>query len=163
MDITITNSISPEEYLGLRQAVGWSVFPVEQAESGLQNSHVICFRDKEKAVALGRVIWDHGYSVLISDVIVAPEYQGVLGRWRPVFNSKALKKLRKQFLALPLLLGRKLMEAIMSYLRSLLKPGYRIMISLMAAENKQGFYKKFGFIERPSEFFGPGMHQWIEY
>ena len=51
----------------------------------------------------------------------------------------------------------------MEYIRSLLKPGYRIMISLMAAENKQGFYKKFGFIERPSEFFGPGMHQWIEY
>ena len=136
MDITITNSISAEEYLGLRQAVGWSVFPLEQAESGLQNSHVICFRDKEKAVALGRVIWDHGYSVLISDVIVAPEYQGVLGRWRPVFNSKALKNLRKQFLALPIFL---------------------------AAENKQGFYKKFGFIERPSELFGPGMHQWIEY
>ena len=138
MDITITNTISPEEYLGLRQAVGWSVFPLEQAESGLQNSHVICFRDKEKAIALGRVIWDHGYSILISDVIVAPEYQG-RG------------------------LGRKLMEAIMAYIRSLLKPGYRIMISLMAAENKQGFYKKFGFIERPSELFEPGMHQWIEY
>ena len=138
MDITITNTISPEEYLGLRQAVGWSVFPREQAESGLQNSHVICFRDKEKAIALGRVIWDHGYSILISDVIVAPEYQG-----------KGL--------------GRKLMEEIMAYIRSLLKPGYRIMISLMAAENKQGFYKKFGFIERPSDLFGPGMHQWIEY
>ena len=138
MDITITNTISPEEYLGLRQAVGWSVFPREQAESGLQNSHVIYFRDKEKAIALGRVIWDHGYSILISDVIVAPEYQG-----------KGL--------------GRKLMEEIMAYIRSLLKPGYRIMISLMAAENKQGFYKKFGFIERPSDLFGPGMHQWIEY
>ena len=138
MDITITNSITTEEYLGLRQAVGWSVFPVEQAETGLQNSHVICFRDKEKAVALGRVIWDHGYSVLISDVIVAPECQGQG-------------------------LGRKLMEEIMAYIRSLLKPGYRIMISLMAAENKQGFYKKFGFIERPSDLFGPGMHQWIEY
>ena len=137
MDITITNTITTEEYLGLRQAVGWSVFPAEQAESGLQNSHVICFRDNDKAVALGRVIWDHGYSVLIADVIVAPEYQG-----------KGL--------------GRKLMEAIMEYIRSLLKPSYRIMISLMAAENKQGFYKKFGFIERPNEFFGPGMHQWIE-
>ena len=137
MDIKITNTISTEEYLRLRQAVGWSVFPAEQAEGGLKNSHVICLRDNDKAVALGRVIWDHGYSVLISDVIVAPEYQG-----------KGL--------------GRKLMEAIMEYIRSLLKPGYRIMISLMAAENKQEFYKKFGFIERPSEIFGPGMHQWIE-
>ena len=138
MDITITNTITTEEYLGLRQDVGCSVFPAEQAEGGLQNSHVICFRDNDKAVALGRVICDHGYSVLIADVIVAPEYQG-----------KGL--------------GRKLMEAIMEYIRSLLKPGYRIMISLMAAENKQDFYKKFGFIERPNETFGPGMHQWIEY
>ena len=40
MDITITNTITTEEYLGLRQAVGWSVFPAEQAEGGLQNSHV---------------------------------------------------------------------------------------------------------------------------
>jgi len=137
MDIKITNTVTTEEYLGLRQSVGWSVFPAEQAESGLQNSHVICFRDNDKAVALGRVIWDHGYSVLIADVIVAPEYQ-----------EKGL--------------GRKLMEAIMEYIRSLLKPGYRIMISLMAAGNKQGFYKKFGFIERPNDLFGPGMHQWIE-
>ena len=35
MDITITNTITTEEYLGLRQAVGWSVFPAEQAEGGL--------------------------------------------------------------------------------------------------------------------------------
>ena len=35
MDIKITNTITTEEYLGLRQAVGWSVFPTEQAEGGL--------------------------------------------------------------------------------------------------------------------------------
>ena len=134
----ITNNITPEEYLGLRKAVGWSVFPVEQAQGGINNSHVVCLRDNGRAVAMGRVIWDHGYSVLIADIIVEPSYQGQG-------------------------LGRTLMETIMDYIRSLLKPGYRIFVSLLAAEEKEGFYKKFGFIERPSEYFGPGMHQWIEY
>ena len=46
--------------------------------------------------------------------------------------------------------------------RMLWDHGYRIMVSLKAAKNKEGFYKKFGFIERPNEDFGPGMHQWIE-
>ena len=72
----ITNKVTAEEYLGLRQSVGWSVFPVEQAQSGLDNSHVICIRDNGEAVAIARLIWDHGYAVLIADVIVLPEYQG---------------------------------------------------------------------------------------
>ena len=29
-------------------------------------------------------------------------------------------------------------------------------------DSKGDFYKKFGFIERPNESFGPGMHQWLE-
>ncbi len=132
----ITNTVTAEEYLGLRQSVGWSVFPVEQAQSGLDNSHVICIRDNGKAVAIARVIWDHGYAVLIADVIVLPEYQGQG-------------------------LGRMLMENVIKFIRAQLKPGYRIMASLLAAEEKAEFYKKFGFIERPSEFFGPGMHQWF--
>ena len=133
----ITNTITPEEYLGLRKAVGWSIFPIEQASAGLDNSHVICLRDGERPVAMGRIIWDHGYSVLIADVIVDPQYQGQG-------------------------LGRELMKNIMDHLRGLLKPGYRILVSLLAAENKEGFYKKFGFIERPTEIFGPGMHQWLD-
>ena len=86
---------------------------------------------------MGRIVWDHGYAVLIADVIVAPEYQG-RG------------------------LGRLVMETIMNYIKEQLKPGYRIMVSLLAAHGKEDFYKKFGFIERPNESFGPGMHQWLE-
>ena len=35
--MNITNEISPKEYLGLRKAVGWSVFPIEEAKAGLDN------------------------------------------------------------------------------------------------------------------------------
>ena len=59
-------------------------------------------------------------------------------------------------------LGRLLMEKIMDYLHSQLKTGYRFMVCLMAAKGKEEFYKKFGFIDRPNENFGCGMHQWLE-
>ena len=133
----LTNLITPEEYLEMRRSVGWSIFPIEEAEAGLNNSYVICLRVEENAVAMGRMIWDHGYSVLIADIIVRPQYQGQG-------------------------LGREVMEKMMDHIRGLLKPGYRILVTLLAAENKEGFYKKFGFIERPSDIFGPGMHQWLE-
>ena len=54
------------------------------------------------------------------------------------------------------------MNDLMAYIKSVMKSGYRIMVSLKAAKGKEGFYKKFDFIERPNEDFGPGMHQWIE-
>ncbi|MBO4346193.1 MAG: GNAT family N-acetyltransferase [Lachnospiraceae bacterium] len=133
----ITNFITAKEYLGMRESVGWSVFPEEEAQMGLNNSYVVCIRDNDKPAAMGRIVWDHGYAVLIADVIVAPEYQG-RG------------------------LGRLVMETIMNYIKEQLKPGYRIMVSLLAAHGKEDFYKKFGFIERPNESFGPGMHQWLE-
>lgn len=133
----ITNMITPEEYTGLRKAVGFREIPVEEAAEGLKHSYVVCIRDHEKAVAVGRILWDHGYAALLTDVIVDPEYQG-RG------------------------LGRQIVETCIEYVKEQLKPGYSIMISLLAANGKEGFYKKMGFVERPNETFGPGLHKWLE-
>ena len=134
----ITYSISPEEYLDMRRAVGWKGFPEEQAAEGLKHSaYICCIRKDGSPVAVGRVIWDHGYVVYIADVIVRPEYQGQG-------------------------LGREIMDRIMEQINSYLKPGYRIMICLMAAKGKEEFYRKFGFADRPSENFGCGMHLWVQ-
>jgi hypothetical protein len=35
------------------------------------------------------------------------------------------------------------------------------MVNLMAAQGKEGFYKKFGFAERPNDGHGAGMSLWI--
>lgn len=138
IDYEITNYMTPEEYMEFRRLVGWSAFPLEQAAEGLKNSFIIaCFRVDGKPVALGRAVSDHGYVVYIADVIVIPEYQG---------NG----------------LGRKVMEYLMEQIKASMKPGYRVMISLLAAKGKEEFYNKFGFEDRPSENFGCGMHQWIE-
>ena len=134
----ITDTITPQEYMELRKIVGWHEFPLEQAAAGLSHtSFLYCLRKEGRPIALGRAIWDHGYVVYIADVIVVPEYQ------------------RKG-------LGRNIMEYLLDKIRGNLKPGYLMMVSLMAAKGKEEFYKKFGFVERPSDQFGCGMHQWIE-
>ena len=135
-DYEITNSLTPEEYMELRKLVGWGMFPLEQAAEGLKNSFIlVCFRVNGKPVALGRTVSDYGYVVYIADVIVVPEYQGQG-------------------------LGRKVMEYLLEQIKASLKPGYKVMISLLAAKGKEAFYNKFGFVDRPSEDFGCGMHQW---
>ena len=135
-DYEITNSLTPEEYMELRKLVGWGMFPLEQAADGLKNSFIlVCFRVDGKPVAIGRAVSDHGYVVYIADVIVVPEYQGQG-------------------------LGRKVMEYLLEQIKASLKPGYKVMISLLAAKGKEAFYNKFGFVDRPSEDFGCGMHQW---
>lgn len=135
-DYEITNSLTPEEYMELRKLVGWGMFPLEQAADGLKNSFIlVCFRVDGKPVAIGRAVSDHGYVVYIADVIVVPEYQGQG-------------------------LGRKVMEYLLEQIKASLKPGYKVMISLLAAKGKEKFYNKFGFVDRPSEDFGCGMHQW---
>ena len=139
VNYSITDSITPEEYMKLREAVGWGLFPLEEAEAGLSNSYIWCLRDNEasgRPIGIGRVIWDHGYVMYIADIIVIPEYQG---------NG----------------LGRVIMEKVMDFTHEQLKPGYKFMVSLCSAKGKDEFYKKFGFVSRPNDAFGPGMHQWF--
>lgn len=134
----ITNDITPEEYMDLREIVGWGVFALEEAQSGLSHSFKWCLREEGtgRPIGLARVVWDHGYVMYIADVIVIPEYQGQG-------------------------LGRVLMEQIMNFANEQLKPGYRFMITLVSAKGKESFYEKFGFVSRPDEDHGAGMHQWV--
>ncbi len=139
VNYSITDSVTPEEYMKLREVVGWGLFPLEEAEAGLSNSYIWCLRDNEasgRPIGIGRVIWDHGYVMYIADIIVIPEYQG---------NG----------------LGRVIMEQVMDFIHEQLKPGYKFMVSLCSAKGKEEFYKKFGFVVRPNDDVGPGMHQWF--
>ena len=137
MDYEITDYITPQEYMEMRKLVEWSEFPLEQAEEGIKHSaHLVVFRKDGKVIALARVLTDYGYVVYIADVIVRPDFQG------------------QGF-------GRALMNHVMDYIKCQLKPGYKKMVSLMAAQGKEDFYKKFGFVARPNEMYGPGMCQWI--
>ena len=116
----ITNTLNPKEYLEFRKSVGWDVFPIEQAEEGIKHSYPICIRDNGKPAAMCRIIWDHGYAVLIVDVIVRPEYQG-----------KGL--------------GRVLIDELLKYINEHGVKDTHIAVELCAMPDKIPFYEKFGF------------------
>lgn len=135
----MTDYVTVEEYQTFRSAVGWKLFGDEQAKAGIEHTYYIaCIRQNGKAVAMARLLWDRGYTAYIADVIVLPEYQGQG-------------------------LGRALIEDIFQYMKNTIPAEYAVKISIGAAKGKEKFYEKFGFITRPNEVFGSGMHLWMTF
>ena len=127
--ILVERSPTAEEYQMLREAVGWDRVSIEAIAMGLRNSlFSVCAIYKDRVVGCGRVVGDRGIYFYIQDIIVLPEFQG-----------KGL--------------GKRLMDAMMSYLRSHARPN--AFVGLMAASGISEFYEKYGFIERPPS--RPGM------
>ncbi|MDR3311479.1 MAG: GNAT family N-acetyltransferase [Oscillospiraceae bacterium] len=125
--------ISVDDYLALYASAGWGAIPPEQAQAGINGSaYVVAAKDEASVVGTARLLLDGGSAALIKDVIVFPEYQG-----RGI--------------------GRTMMEQLIEYLRSRLKPGWRVLVDLSATPGKEGFYQKFGFAIRPNTNFGNGM------
>jgi len=137
MNIEYTNTLTPEEFNILHEAVGWGVVNnQERIQKALNRSNfLIAAQINEKIIGMARVI-DDGLQALLLDVIVLPEYQGQG-------------------------IGKTLMNYVMEYLYVLSRNG-GIKANLVTAPDKVGFYEKFGFINRPNSTMGPGMTQWIQ-
>ena len=111
--IRYTDHISPEEYLGLRRKAGWTELPAEQAEACTGNIYmIVCAREEGKAVGMARLLWDGGNIAFLSDVIVDPQYQG-----RGI--------------------GTELVGSCIRKLRSDLKPGWKVKMTLSSAKGKE--------------------------
>jgi len=133
MDITFTDHLSIEDYVTLRQSAGWDIPHPHQIEAGLKNcALVIVAKDKETTVGLTRLITDGGYAFLIVDVLVLPAYQ-------------------RQGI------GSAMINRALDYVRGTLNDGYVIKVDILSAAGKEGFYRSFGFIERPCDTMGSGM------
>lgn len=119
------------EYRRLRHAVGWPDVPDVGLASALANALYSCVvvHDGE-AVACGRVIGDGVLYFYVQDVMVLPEFHG-RG------------------------LGAQVMGAVVGYLESVAESG--AFVGLMAAQNLEGFYERYGFHRRPDD--GPGMYR----
>ena len=127
----IEKTPSPYKYNFLRKSVGWFEIEADIAERSLQNSiYSICAIMDNEIIGYARIIGDNGINYYIQDLIVIPNYQ----------NKK---------------IGTELFKSIMEYLNK--NAPHNSFVALMAAKGKSNFYKKFNFIERPSENFGPGM------
>ena len=127
-----------DTYLFLRDQVGWIKLDRNQAQKALDNSlAVITVFDGDKAVGMGRIVGDQSVISYIQDLIIIPEYQG-----------KSI--------------GSQLLNRLIAIVDDMTVPGTRMMLCRMCAEGREKFYKKHGFIARPTESLGPGMIQYIE-
>lgn len=130
--------LSVAEYLALRESVGWPRLSERQAELALENCiYCISAYDNGKLVGMGRIVGDGAVICYIQDLIVLPEYHG-----RGIGNA--------------------LMMHLKNYVSSLTTEGERMMLALMCAKGREGFYEKNGFIPRPTDSLGPGMIIYIQ-
>lgn len=132
---TFDENIDAQTYMEFRKNVGWSLFPLEEAEITLKNSSVkVVCHEGGKTIAFCRAVWDGGYTAYIADVIVEESFRGQG-------------------------LGKEMVRRAIEKIESQLKPGWKIRMVLNAASGKEPFYEKFGFVKRPNENAGHGMHR----
>ncbi len=124
-----------EEFIALRDAVGWGGISSETLAGGLSGSLMcVCVRKDGELVGFGRVIGDGCFTFYIQDIIVHPGHQ------------------RKG-------LGKAVMERVMRWIDSVGRDDS--FVGLMAAKGAPEFYERFGFTARPPD--PPGMNLWLEY
>jgi GNAT superfamily N-acetyltransferase len=128
----LEETMDPVAFNYLRKKVGWEEHEIEDIRTALKNTlySVVSRNEKGELIGMARIIGDAGMYYYIQDVIVIPEYQN-MG------------------------IGKELMERIMGYIDRNKKKA--LFIGLMAAKGKEGFYKRYGFAERPAENYGAGM------
>ena len=133
-----TDTMTGEEYNQLRVSVDWEPLSQGQAKRGLEHTtFLVVARDGEKAIGMGRVLFDFGYVAYIGDVIVSNDYQG-----------KGI--------------GKRIVESLIRQVLNASESNDRIMFTLGAAKGKEVFYEKLGFNRRPNDYLGCGMTKWIK-
>ena len=136
-EIAYTNNISVEDYNALRKAVSWIKVTEKRASIAINNSLYLCVAESNgKPVGMARIVSDGGYTYFITDVIVRPDCQGSH-------------------------IGTLLIEKLLEYIKSDVGDDETVMVSLMAAFERESFYERFGFHTRPFGNHGPGMSMWV--
>lgn len=136
--VQYVHTLDEKEYNFLRKSVGWNELSSRQAERSLHHSeYFVAARHDGKAIGMARLVGDGGYIAYIADVIVLPEYQG-----RGI--------------------GKTMIDMVMQHIQDNMCEGEMVFVNLMAAKDKEPFYRKFGFIDRPNEKRGAGMTQYVK-
>lgn len=135
MEIIYNHEIPDKKvFFNLYETTGWNTkfgFNEEDLAKALSNSYYwVCAYKESNLIGFGRVVSDGVYQTFIGDMIVHPDFQ------HNGIGSHILT-----------LLLKKCREDGMKW------------IQLTSAKGKSGFYKKFGFTDRPSD--APGMQLYL--
>lgn len=138
MNITYGDKITFEDFNALRGIVGWTLLSERQFGCTQRNAVFICVAyDGDNAVGMTRAVGDGGYNLLVTDVVVHPDYQ------------------RRG-------IGTELFSRLMAFVKETTSEGETTMLNLMSAKGKEPFYEKFGFISRPTDDKGAGMSMYYK-
>lgn len=131
------NCLDYEIYTTLRSLVAWENYEANFVKRGLEQSYysLVAF-EEETPVAMARLVGD-GIYLVISDVVVIPEYQ-----------KKGI--------------GSELIRRLTEYVAGQVPPGGRTSLQLLAAVGKEPFYEKMGFRKLPHENCGAGFRKVID-
>ena len=115
------NELTAEEFISLWESV-WDGAPsLEQTRLAMQNTIFrVSIYDRDKVIAMARMIGDMGLCYYIKDVVVRPEYQG-----------KGI--------------GRTLINELIKYINDNGIKGTNVFVELAAIPDKMPFYEKLGF------------------
>ena len=70
------NSIDVQDYLAIRNSVGWIALKEDQAQTALEHSlYVVGAYENDRLVGMGRLVGDGAVICYVQDLIVSPEYQ----------------------------------------------------------------------------------------
>ncbi|MBE5952820.1 MAG: GNAT family N-acetyltransferase [Lachnospiraceae bacterium] len=134
----VENAISIDEYLYLREQVGWAQLSDRQAQLALENClyNIKAVDDNGYILGMGRIVGDGAVICYIQDLVVIPEAQG-----------KGV--------------GSLIIDALIDYAKAIKEEGTTMMLCLMCAKGREPFYEKHKFISRPTDSLGPGMIQYL--
>lgn len=119
----------------LRDKANFSTYKIKDIEIAFKNNlFSVVVYDNNKPIGMGRIIGDDRIAFFIKDVIVDPEYQ----------NMKV---------------GNTIMTSLLDYIEN--RGCVGAYVGLMSTPHKEDFYKKYGFIKRPSETLGSGMVKFL--
>lgn len=122
-----------DEFNLLYDSVGWGAYDKKISKKALNNTYYsVSIYDDNKIIGYGRLIGDGICFMYIHDVMVMPEYQ----------NKK---------------IGTSIMNKLIEKIETIEKENSDVRVYLGASKGKEGFYKRFGFIERQDADLGAGM------
>lgn len=73
---TSYNTPSAAEYISLRLKTGMGTKDISKAEIAIKNSlFVVALWEENELIGFGRIVGDKGITYVVSDIMVAPDYQ----------------------------------------------------------------------------------------
>ncbi len=136
MNYIIKHEINTEDFLRLREEVGWKNLSKKQLTKAISGSmlNLSIFKDNE-CVGIGRVVGDNALKGMLTDIMVSKNYQ-------------------KQGI------GKLIVTTLIDDIKEMLEDGEQFQLEASPTEGNRDFYIKCGMKYKPEN--QDGVYLWIK-